>query len=52
MQPQTSVKFEVFPFVKDNFSVLQVSDGESRIGPTIYSRFEKFTLFSCEVERK
>ena len=48
MQPQTSVKFEVFPFVKDNFSVLQISDGESRIGPTglckIYSRFEKFTF--------
>ena len=56
MQPQTSVKFEVFPFVKDNFSVSQISDGKSRIGPTglckIYSRFEKFTLFSCEVERK
>ena len=53
MQPQTSVKF---PFVKDNFSVLRISDGESRIGPTglckIYSRFENFTLFSCEVERK
>ena len=55
MQPQTSVKFEVLLFVKDNFSVLQISDGESRIVPTglckIYSRFEKFTLFSCEVER-
>ena len=57
MQPQTSVKFEVFPFVKDNFSVLQISDQVmEKAGGTglckIYSRFEKFSLFSCKVERK
>ena len=30
IQLQKFVKFEVFPFVKDNLSVLQVSDGEKR----------------------